>query len=156
NTTTNPSRSTSARDARSPSAIWPRRSGARWGTGAVSATTPRSQTANRGEPSTLAAPANSSGGSHALISKRACGGRSNGGAAEGADSEQGEASAIDGHHRPGRIVSGRVALEQKLRGLRHHPPIVVLQYRAHPRHLPGSSRAGLSAQADVRRSQRRF
>ena len=47
--------------------------------------------------------------------------------------------ALDhGNHRPGRLVSGRAAAGQGVRGLRRDPPVELVQHRTPRPHLPGS------------------
>ena len=52
-----------------------------------------------------------------------------------------EARAHHRHHRPGRLVPGRAAARRRATRSRHHPPLVVVQHRAHRPHLPGPARA---------------
>ena len=59
------------------------------------------------------------------------------------------------HHRAGRLVSGGAAARKGLRGLRHRPPLELVQHRAPRRHLSGSARRRLPAAARLRRSRRR-
>ena len=59
------------------------------------------------------------------------------------------------HHRAGRLVPGRAAAREGLRGLRHGAPLELVQHRAHRRHLSGSARRRLPAAARLRRSRRR-
>ena len=44
------------------------------------------------------------------------------------------------HHRPGRLVPGRAAAREGLRGPRRHPPLELVQHRAPRPHLPGPAR----------------
>ena len=68
---------------------------------------------------------------------------------------QHEARADHRHHRAGRQLPGRAAAREGLRGPRRHPPLVVVQHRAHRPHLPGPARVRHAAAASLRRSQRR-
>ena len=58
------------------------------------------------------------------------------------------------HHRPGRLLPGRAAAREGLRGPRHRAPVLELQHRPDRPPLPGSARAGRPAVHPLRRPLR--